>query len=380
MTLRRWLIVIGFALLAVPGRAQSCLEDISARLEARLKALPDRWDKIPPPLVPVSGRSSEEVLATASEEEKALVSEWITLLAKSPPAERATFISRELQARPLSEVDVWLPERFTDELRAKRLEEPTLYVEAWLEWAEALGRKDALLVAAGLGLERLALRAESKGLLETASSWVNLPSPDYATGGRANVLSKYAARLVAAGENKKALDTYRSARKLFEDAGDRRGQGYTFNGEATVLYILDDNEKALDVYRSERKLFEDIGDRRGQGYTFKGEADVMAWLSENEKALDAYKRAYEFFEQVGDRQGQGNTFLREADVLARLGDNEKALVAYEHACRLFEEIGDRRGQGNTFVGEADVLKLLGDLEKALDAYKHARQFFEGIGD
>ena len=94
MTLRGWLILLVFALLAVPGRAQSCLDDLSARLEARLKALPDRWDKIPPPLIPVSGRSSEEVLATASEEEKALVSEWITFLALSPPAERAALISR----------------------------------------------------------------------------------------------------------------------------------------------------------------------------------------------------------------------------------------------------------------------------------------------
>jgi hypothetical protein len=72
VSLRGWLILIGFVLLAVPGRAQtseqadskySCLDEFSARLEARLKALPDRWDKIPPPLVPVSGRSSKEVLA-----------------------------------------------------------------------------------------------------------------------------------------------------------------------------------------------------------------------------------------------------------------------------------------------------------------------------
>ena len=201
MSLRRWLALIVFALVAVPGTAQTCIEDISARLEARLKALPDRWDEIPPPLVPVSGRSSEEVLATASEEEQALVSEWITFLALSPPAERAALISRELQARPLSEVDVWLPERFTDELRTTGLEEPTLYVEAWLEWVEALGRKDALLQAAGVGLERLSLREESRSLIEIASRWANLPSPDYATRGRASVLSQYAARLLAAGEN-----------------------------------------------------------------------------------------------------------------------------------------------------------------------------------
>ena len=381
MTLRRWLVLIGFVLLAVPGSAQtnSCLDDISARLEARLKSLPDRWDKIPPPLVPVSGRSSEEVLATASEKEKALASEWITFLALSSPAERAALISRELQARPLSEVDVWLPEKFTDDLRTTSLEEPTLYVEAWLEWAEALGRKDALLVAAGLGLERSALRAESKSLLETASRWAGLPSPDEATRGKAEVTSQYAARLFAAGENQKALDIYRSARKLFEQVGDRRGQGNTFMGEADVLSVRGDSKTAIDDYKRARELFAQAGDRRGQGNTFNGEARVLLVLGDKQKALDACKSARQLLEDAGDRRGQGNTFVVEAGALFRLGDNGKALDAYQRARKLFEDAGDRRGQGDTFNGEADVLSQLGDNEKALDIYKHAGQLYEAAG-
>jgi CHAT domain-containing protein len=381
MTLRRWLILIGFALLAVPGMAQtnSCLEDISVRLEARLKALPDRWDKIPQPLVPVSGRSSEEVLATASEEEKALVSEWITFLALSPPTERAALISRELQARPLSEVDVWLPERFTDELRTKNLEESTLYVEAWLEWTEDLGRKDALLVGAGLGLEQLSLRRGGSSLLEIASLWASLPEADHATRGRAEVLSVYADRLVAVGETDKALNTYRSARKLFEDVGDRRGQGYTFYGEGAALFLSGENKKALDTCRSARKIFEDIGDRRGQGYTFYGEGDILYVAGDNQKALDAYQRAHKLFEDVGDRQGQGNMFSAEAGVLLHLGENEKALDAYRSALKIFEQVGDCWGQGKTFLGEGNVLFMLGDSQKALDAYRSARKIYEQAG-
>ncbi|HEX6904660.1 MAG TPA: tetratricopeptide repeat protein [Thermoanaerobaculia bacterium] len=380
MSLRRWLFLIGFALVAVPGTAQTnCIDDISTRLEARLKALPDRWDEIPPPLVPVSGRPSEEVLATASEEEQALVSEWITLLALSPPEERAALIGRELQARPLSEVDVWLPEKFTDDLRATSLEEPTLYVEAWLEWAEALGRKDALLMAAGSGLDRLSRRGESRSLLETASRWASLPSSDHATRGRADVLSKYAARLFATGENDKALETYRSARKLFEEIGDQRGQGYTFHGEAVLLSRLGEKEEALNTYRRARKLFEEVGDRRGEGYTFFGEAEVLYSLGQIEKALESFRSARKLFEEVGDRRGQVFTFNGEAVILARLGDNEAALAAYKHARKLSEDMGDRRGQANTFRGEAGVLYKLGEIEKALAAYKYARKLYEEVG-
>jgi CHAT domain-containing protein/tetratricopeptide (TPR) repeat protein len=379
MSLRRWLVVIFFALAAVPGTAQTCLDDISARLEARLKALPDRWDTIPSPLVPISGRSSEEILATASEEEQALVSEWITILALSPPEERAALIKRELQSRPLSEVDVWLPERFTDDLRTASLEEPTLYVEAWLEWAEALGRKDALLVAASLGLGRSALRAESGSLLETASRWVGLSSPDYATRGKAEVLSQYAARLFAAGESAKALDAYGRAGKLFEQVGDRRGRGNTFMGEADVLSVSGDSEKAIDGYKRARELFERVEDRRGQGSTFNGEGSVLLVMGDKQKALEAFKRARQLFEDAGDRWGQGKTFVGEAGVLFRLGDSEKALDVYQHARKLFEDVGYRRGQGDTFYGEAEILAQLGYNEKAFDTYKHARKLYEAAG-
>ncbi|HEX4961295.1 MAG TPA: CHAT domain-containing tetratricopeptide repeat protein, partial [Thermoanaerobaculia bacterium] len=393
MTLRRWFILIGFALLAVPGGAQTseptdsklCQrlseDDISARLEARLKALPDRWDKIPPPLVPISGRSSEEVLATASEEEKAVVSEWITFLALSPPAERAALINRELQTRPPSEVDVWLPEKFTDDLRTTSLEEPTLYVEAWLEWAEALGRKDALLLAASMGLERLSLRGESRSLLQIASRLASLPALDYDIRGRANVLSRYADQLYyGTGENEKALDAYRSARKLFEQIGDRRGQGNTFKGEADVLYQMDDHEKTLEGYRSARKLYEEVGDRRGLGYTFIGEARMLSHLDDNEKALDAYRSARKLYEEIGDRRGLGYTFIGEAHVLSQLNDNEKALDACRSARKLYEEVGDRRGLGYTFIREAVALFELGDTEKALDANRSARKLFEQVGN
>jgi tetratricopeptide (TPR) repeat protein len=389
VSLRRWLALIGFALLAAPGRAQtndpagskgSCLDDISARLEARLKALPDHWDTIPPALVPVSGRSSEEVLATASEEEKALVSEWITFLALSPPAERAALISRELQARPLSEVDVWLPEKFTNELRTTNLEEPTLYVEAWLEWAEALGRKDALLMAAGAGLLRLSLRGESRSLLEFASRWVNLPPSDHAARGRANVLFRYAALLYLAGDNEKALDAYKRARKLFEEIEDHWGLGRTFAGEAEILLLLGDKKKALDLYRRARKIFEQVGDRREQGYTLNGEAEVLFQLDDNEKALDAYRSARKIHEQVGDRRGQGTALVGEAKVLFMLGESKKALDAFRGARKLYEAAGSRWGPGGTFYAEAEVLFQLGDNEKALDAYRSARKIYEAVGN
>jgi CHAT domain-containing protein len=196
---------------------------------------------------------------------------------------------------------------------------------------------------------------------------------------RAEVLSQDAARLFAAGEGRKALETYGSSRKLFEQVGDRRGRAKTILGEAEVLSVLGESEKAIDAYRRARELFEQLRDRRGQGNTLHGEGSVLLVMGDKQKALDAFLRARQLFEEAGDRRGEGNTFVGEAGVLFRSGDNEKALAAYQRARKLFEDVEDRRGEGDTFYGEADVLSQLGDNEKALDAYKHAHKLYEAAG-
>ena len=101
-----------------------------------------------------------------------------------------------------------------------------------------------------------------------ATAQTNSPAEDIS--GRAEILSQDAARLFAAGENQNALDTYQRARKLFEQVGDRRGQGNTFKGEADVLFVMGASKKAIDGYKRARELFEQVGDRRGQGSALNG--------------------------------------------------------------------------------------------------------------
>jgi tetratricopeptide (TPR) repeat protein len=113
------------------------------------------------------------------------------------------------------------------------------------------------------------------------------------------------------------------------------------------------------------------GDRRGQGNTFYGEASVRLVLGDQQKALDACKRARQLFEDAGDRRGQGNTSLGEAGVRFRSGDNEKALETSRQAHELYKAAGHRLGEGLAFFGEANVLYFLSDYDQALVAYNRA---------
>ena len=174
--MRTHLAFIVFLALVTEAHAQNQADQASLRASvwerilARLEALPDRWDALPAPAVPPSGRSPQEVLSAATEAEKQAARQLISDLALSPPEARAQILARARQQRALSEVDLWFPGFLAGNERLRDFDQPGLTVDGWLELAEQLGRRDVLLSAAGLALSlaqhrilptRLAAREDS---------------------------------------------------------------------------------------------------------------------------------------------------------------------------------------------------------------------------
>lgn len=366
---------------SLASEASAAPNEVFARLAALLQTISDRWQSNPEQVVPFSGKSIEEVLQAASEEERQEAMQWVVRLRSTPPAERPALIEAELRRRSPTELDLWLPLRLTDTQQVTDINEAAVTLEAWLLWAATLGRQDALLVAASLAIDILRFREGPPAALPIVRTWVALPSSPNARRGQALLQSSLASILFRTGESSKALEAYRNARQLFLAVDDTRGQGNTWKNEAEVLFHLGENEKALEAQRKARQLFLELGGGSpGEGDTWVGEANILFFLGENEKALEAYRNARKVFLTIKSLLGQGNTWLGEADILLRLGENEKALGAYQEARKLFLAFGDPLGQGNAWLGEADTLLWLGEHEKALVAYQEARRLFLAIGD
>jgi CHAT domain-containing protein/tetratricopeptide (TPR) repeat protein len=384
--MRTRLAFIVFLALVTEASAQNQADQASLRAEvwerilARLEALPDRWDALPAPAVPPSGRSSDEVLSAATEAEKQAALQLISDLAHSPPEARTQIMARARQEPALSEVDLWFPLFLARNERLRDIDQAGLTVDGWLELAEQLGRRDVLLSAAGFALHLAPLRIPPTRLATAAKRWSSLPPGPHGTRGAASVNFGHGWILYLTDRNSEALDAYRNARQLYRDVGDKQGQGVSWVGEADVLFLLGNNQEALSAYRQARSLYQDVGDKLGQGNSWRGEADVLFRLGNNQAALSAYRQARSLFHDVGDKLGQGNSWRGEADVLFHLGNNQAALSAYRQARSLYQDVGDKLGQGNSWRGEADVLFLLGNNQAALSAYHQARAFFQDVGD
>ncbi|HYU35484.1 MAG TPA: CHAT domain-containing protein [Thermoanaerobaculia bacterium] len=342
-----------------------------------LNAIPTRWESLPAPVVPVSGRSIEEVLGPDSEAQRKEASRWLARLL--PLEARPALIQAKIRERRPTEVDLWLPVRLAQSQQKESLDEAAATLEAWLQWAEALGRKDALLLAASLSIDTLRLHRGAPAVLSVTRAWAALPSTPRTERSQAALKISLATVLFGIGENQDARAAYRNARQLFLAAGDPLGQGVAWRGEADVLFRLGENQEALDAYRRARALFDQTGVKLGQGSALRGEADVLFRLGKNQKALEAYRGARALFQNDGSKLGQGNTWRGEADVRFRLGENEKALAAYRSARELFLAVGFQLGQGEAWQGEANVLVLLGETQQALDAYQKARELFLAVG-
>jgi CHAT domain-containing protein/tetratricopeptide (TPR) repeat protein len=350
------------------------------RILARLEALPDRWDALPAPAVPPSGRSSDEVLSAATEAEKQAARQLISDLALSPPEARAQILARAREQRVLSEVDLWFPGLLARDERLRDIDQAGLTVDGWLEMAEQLGRRDGLLGAAGFALYLAPRRISPTRLAAPAKRWSTLPPGPHGTRGTASVNDEHGRILFLTGRNSEALDAYRNARQLYLSMGDKRGQGHSWFGEADVLFLLGNNQGALSAYRQARSLYQDVDDKLGQGNSWFGEANVLFRFGNNQGALSAYRQARSLDQDVGDKLSQGNSWFGEAEVLFLLGNNQGALSAYRQARSLYQDVDSKLGQGNSWKGEAEVLVRLGNNQGALSAYRQARSLYQDVDD
>ena len=338
-----------------------------------------RWPDLPEPHLPLSGRSPSEILSKSTKEQIIAALETMSKIAKSSPQTRDQLISDLIGRRQLTEADVWISSVMAQQVRFRSTAEAAVILEAWLQWSERLGRKDALLWAAGDALSLLIVQRGALNVRGQIDRWSGLEAPQAASLGLARLSMVRARFFYVTGDHDHALKTYRSARKRFMAGNDLPGQANAWRGEAEVLSRLGDRQGALASFRAARQVLMSLGDRLGQANTWLGEADAVLVIGRSDSALDAYRRARTLYQEVGDSLGLGNTWKGEGDVLFRKGELDEALAAYRRAQILFEAMGSHNGRSGALQGEARILVLKGELDAALTVLREARMLAQSNG-
>jgi CHAT domain-containing protein len=356
------------------------------RLEALLATIPERWSTIPPARVPVSGRRRLEVLNVSQEELSRSLASFQKLL-QSPPEARAQKIRERSENPAPTELDLWVLGWLSEtQINGKfGLEMNAVLVEAWLQWSEALGRRDVLLYAATLGIHLLERHAPPAAPLSIVRAWALLlprPRSEADEPFYSGLQESYARALLHDRLPDEALPVLRDLRAWHEKRGDSGLPivAGTWLGEGDCLNLRQEYDKALRAYGRARDLAKAAGDRDLQGSAILAEARIRFNLLDNDKALAAFREARPLLEAAGNASGQGEAWVGEGEMLRRLGKHNDALSAYAKARPFLEAAHDQQGLGDILFGEAEISRLRGDNETALHDYRQARDCFTAAAD
>ncbi len=363
----------------MPAEQQPQSSDGVVRFRELLGEVARRWSSLPAPRIAASGRPPQAVLHGATEEEVVAAADFVAGAALLPPTERPDLFERRIAAGGLTEVDLWALSFFVAEAKVPRPGEAAVLLEVWLQWAEALGRKDALLFIAGEMVELSLVHADPQPLRALVGDLSELPLPAEAAWCQAKLLLDHAHLLQHVGELRAALAGFRRAGGLFADLSDPLRQGDALTGEGMVLAELGEYEAARTAYRAAGQVFSAQGDRRGRADSVRGEADVLFLLGEVGGAIELYRQVTSWYEELREPISQASSLVHQGRALIRLGHNEEALRAYRHARGLYQQIGNTRGVADTLLAEADLAQRLHHPERALATRRAARQLLHTVG-
>ncbi|MBW4443862.1 MAG: CHAT domain-containing protein [Plectolyngbya sp. WJT66-NPBG17] len=181
---------------------------------------------------------------------------------------------------------------------------------------------------------------------------------------QAEQLSKQGYQLLQVSQFGEALTVYQQALKLYQQIGDRVGEGAALNNIGAAYRSFGQYSKALDFYQQALKLYQQIGDRAGEGITLNNIGAAYRSFGQYSKALDFYQQALQILQEVGDRAVEGITLSNIGLVYNSLGQYPKALDFLQQSLQILQEVRDRASEGITLNNIGGTLVQLGQYHAA----------------
>jgi len=197
---------------------------------------------------------------------------------------------------------------------------------------------------------------------------------------RADALFNQSLDLYNLADYQGALEKFQAALALYQEIGDRLGEGMALNGMGICYESLGQYDKALDCCEEALIILREMGNRAGEAMTLNNIGMVYDDLGEYQQALAYYQQALSILREIGDRATEAGTLNNIAIVHRELAQYEEALDYYQQALALALETGDRAREGGTLMNMGVVYYELGQYESALDLLEQALSIKRATGD
>lgn len=179
---------------------------------------------------------------------------------------------------------------------------------------------------------------------------------------------------------KEATEAYSTAKRIFEQAGDRDGIATARNDLGIVLRKQGDLTGARATLEEARTEFREIGDENGLGGALTNLGEVCRAEGDLPKAEGLYREALEIFRKLGRKDSEYATMNNLGGVLYQRGDFRGARKLFANLLDIRQEAGDKVGVALAKTNLANVLRVQGELDRAIALHEQALAVFNEIGD
>jgi tetratricopeptide (TPR) repeat protein len=158
-----------------------------------------------------------------------------------------------------------------------------------------------------------------------------------------------------------------------------QAEGDMLNTLGTVAEARGDYSAARVAYQQALVIYQEIGNRLGEGYVRNNLGQIASNQGAYPEAREHYEGSLAIFSEIGNRLGQGAVLNNLGETAHDQGDCSGARSYYAQALATFREIGNRPFEGYALTGLGDALAGLGELDAAATAYQQAIALRQELG-
>jgi tetratricopeptide (TPR) repeat protein len=182
------------------------------------------------------------------------------------------------------------------------------------------------------------------------------------------------------GNYKDALENYKKAIAVWEEAGFKKGKAQTLSNVGAIYLSQGDYSKALEYTLLSLKTEEEMGDKKASSSSLSN-IGLIYWNQGNyPKALEFYFKALKIEEELKIKEAKASTLGNIGLVYWSLGDLAAALKHYEIALNEYKISGDKKGIAINLLNIGLVYHKKKEFGKALNYFSDAMKLHEEIGN
>ncbi|MEN3336090.1 MAG: hypothetical protein V7641_5455 [Blastocatellia bacterium] len=180
------------------------------------------------------------------------------------------------------------------------------------------------------------------------------------------------------GDGERALTLHAQALPLFQQSGDKRGEGAALNNLASIYWRTGELDKALEFFKQALPLPRSLKD-------LQAEATVLGNIGEVYRAMGEYQQAFDYYDQslkptraVKDYEGEGYILDNMGSLYSSLGDFQTALLYLNQALDIRRKIGDQAGEELSLGNLGALYHRQRDFTKAITYYRQGLEIARAI--